>query len=300
MADSRRMQTEAGGVVNDADIERYELRPDRSSLGLSKPVSMWVRELACIVYSVVRTSNYCQPGMSSTHEHFLSVSRGGILYDAARLRKPDPGMFTRDYWRSRGLLEEFAGGRGAVSLLHAEEGDWVLRHYRRGGFAARVSNDRYLWTGANATRSFREWRLLSDLLQRGLPVPAPIAAYFERRGATYRADIITARLPSSRTLAQVIEAESLGVLEWRRIGQTIARFHAAGVHHADLNANNIMLAGGEIYLLDFDRGRIRARGRWEADVVARLKRSLDKVKAQKPHAHFTQDDWSSLLAGLSG
>jgi 3-deoxy-D-manno-octulosonic acid kinase len=236
--------------------------------------------------------------MSSTHEHFLAVPRGGILYDAARLRKPDAAMFTRDYWRSRGALEEFAGGRGTVSVLHAQDGDWVLRHYRRGGFAARISNDRYLWTGANATRSFREWRLLAALHQRGLPVPAPIAAYFERDGATYRADIITARLLHSRTLTEAIEATSLGPSVWQHIGKTIARFHTAGVHHADLNANNIMLADGEIYLIDFDRGRIRARGSWESDVVARLKRSLDKVKASKPQAHFTAEDWISLLAGL--
>jgi 3-deoxy-D-manno-octulosonic acid kinase len=259
---------------------------------------MWVRELACIVYSVVRTSNSYQPGMSSTHERFLSVPRGGILYDAARLRKPDAAMFTRDYWRSRGALEEFAGGRGTVSLLHAEEGDWVLRHYRRGGFAARVSADRYVWTGANATRSFREWRLLADLHRQGLPVPVPVAAYFERHGATYRADIITARLQNARTLTQVIEVESLPASVWQRIGATIARFHAAGVHHADLNANNIMLVESEIFLLDFDRGRMRARGPWEADVIARLRRSLDKKKSNNPRAHFNQDDWSALLAGV--
>jgi 3-deoxy-D-manno-octulosonic acid kinase len=236
--------------------------------------------------------------MSSTHERFLSVPRGGILYDAARLRKPDPAMFSRDYWRSRGALEEFAGGRGTVSFLHTQEGDWVLRHYRRGGFAARVSQDRYLWIGANATRSFREWRLLAELHRRGLPVPAPIAAFYARHGATYRADIITARLANSRTLAQVIETQSLPPAVWHRIGETIARFHAAGVHHADLNASNIMVEDSEIYLLDFDRGRMRARGRWEAEVVARLKRSLDKLKATKSQARFTQDDWSALLAGL--
>jgi 3-deoxy-D-manno-octulosonic acid kinase len=260
---------------------------------------MWVRELACIVYSVVRTSNYYRPGMSSTHERFLSVPCGGILYDAARLRKPQAEMFGRDYWRSRGALEEFAGGRGTVSLLHAQEGDWILRHYRRGGLIARVSNDRYVWTGANATRSFREWRLLAKMQQHGLPVPAPIAAYFERRGATYRADIITARLPNSRTLAEAIEAEALASSVWQRVGETIARFHAAGVHHADLNANNIMLVGSEVYLLDFDRGRMRARGSWERDVVARLKRSLDKVKLKQPNTHFTPNEWSALLAGLS-
>lgn len=232
-------------------------------------------------------------------ERFLPVSRGGILYDGARLRKPESAMFSRDFWSARGSLEEFVGGRGTVSMLHTAEGDWVLRHFRRGGFAARISADRYLWTGANTTRSFREWRLLAELLHRGLPVPAPIAAYYERTGATYRADIITARLPGARTLASAIETQPLTAASWSQIGATIQRFHSVGVHHADLNANNIMLVGDEVYLLDFDRGQLRARGAWEAQVIARLKRSLDKLKANRANVCFTEDDWRSLVNALS-
>jgi 3-deoxy-D-manno-octulosonic acid kinase len=231
-------------------------------------------------------------------EQYLPVPRGGILYDAARLRKPDAAMFTREYWQARNSLEEFAGGRGTVSVLRTTEGDWILRHYRRGGLAAHVSRDLYVWTGANATRSFREWRLLAELQRQGLPVPAPIGAFYERHGATYRADIITERLQDARTLASAIEAQPIDATAWQRIGRTIRRFHAAGVHHADLNAHNIMLVGDEVYLLDFDRGRIRARGAWEADVVARLKRSLGKVKTQRPNAHFTDADWQTLVDAM--
>jgi 3-deoxy-D-manno-octulosonic acid kinase len=232
------------------------------------------------------------------NEHFASFPRGGILYDATRLRKPEAALFGREYWKARGLLEEFAGGRGSVSVLHAAEGDWILRHYRRGGLVARMSGDRYVWTGANATRSFREWRLLAELRRRSLPVPAPIAACYERSGATYTADIITARLIDARTLAQAIETQALGSAMWAQVGRTIARFHANGVHHADLNANNIMLAGEDIYLLDFDRGRIRARGGWEANVIARLKRSLDKLKVKQPGVHFAAAEWHALTQAL--
>ena len=43
-----------------------------------------------------------------------------------------------------------------------------------------------------------------------------------------------------------------------------------GVHHADLNALNILLADeGAVHVLDLDRGRIRARGAWENKVPAR-------------------------------
>lgn len=237
--------------------------------------------------------------MSSIVERFQPVPRGGILYDAARLRKPQPALFTREYWAARGALEEFAGGRGSVCALRAEEGDWILRHYRRGGFAARISRDRYLWTGANRTRAFREWRLPARLRAMGLPVPPPVAARFERAGLWYRADLITVRLPGARTLAKIIEERALDLQTWQRIGRTIARFHAAGVHHADLNANNIMLAGEDVYLLDFDRGRVRARGRWEQAVIARLRRSLEKLRAKHSSLHFGEEEWTALLTGLS-
>jgi 3-deoxy-D-manno-octulosonic acid kinase len=232
-------------------------------------------------------------------ERFLAISRGGILYDAARLRKAGAEIFTRDYWEARDALEEFSGGRGSVCVLRAEKGDWILRQYRRGGFAARISTDRYLWTGANATRSFREWRLLAQLHDLGLPVPPPVAARYVRDGLLYRADIITVRLPDARTLADSVRERALDPQAWRRIGLTIARFHAVGVHHADLNANNIMLAGEEVYLIDFDRGRIRARGNWEAQVIARLRRSLDKLKARDPRLNFDEPEWRTLMAGVA-
>lgn len=238
--------------------------------------------------------------MPEVREQFLPTPRGGILYDGARLRKPEAALFTRDYWVARGALAELAGGRGSVWVLRTDTGDdWILRHYRRGGFAARVSDDRYVWMGAAATRSFREWRLLADLHRRGLPVPAPVAARFERQGLSYRADIMTVRLPHARTLAAAIEAGPLDAATWQQTGRTIARFHAAGVHHADLNANNIVLADGAVYVLDFDRGRVRARGAWETAVLARLKRSLQKLAARKPHVSFGEREWQLLLQGAS-
>ena len=238
-----------------------------------------------------------QPGMS-IREQFLAVPGGGIVYDAVRLRKPDAAMFRREYWHDRGALDDFAGGRGSVSVLHSQEGDWILRHYRRGGFAARVSADRYVWMGEDATRSFREWRLLAQLHGEGLPVPAPIAANYERSTVTYRANIITARLENTRTLATTIASEALSAQRWQLIGRTIARFHSKGVHHADLNANNILLRGDEVFVLDFDRGRIRPRGAWEGEVLARLQRSLLKISRMQTGVHYSDGDWRALLAGV--
>jgi 3-deoxy-D-manno-octulosonic acid kinase len=73
------------------------------------------------------------------------------------------------------------------------------------------------------------------------------------------------------------------------------------VHHADLNANNILLGGSEtnVYLLDFDRGRIEARGPWEQVVIARLRRSLEKIKGQRADVRFGDEQWQWLVAAAN-
>jgi 3-deoxy-D-manno-octulosonic acid kinase len=238
--------------------------------------------------------------MSAIVEQSLALPGGGILYDASRLRKSPGPLFSREHWRAQGALKEVAGGRGSVCFLSTPEGSWVWRHYRRGGFVARMVADAYLWLGAARTRSFAEWRLLARLRAMSLPVPAPIAAGYWRKGLTYRADIITEELPNARTLAVAMSAAELPAEQWRNVGRTIAAFHRQGVQHADLNAHNILLCGGagEVYLIDFDRGRIRARGTWEQSVFARLQRSLEKISARRG-AKFGSEEWGWLMDGVT-
>ena len=64
-----------------------------------------------------------------------------------------------------------SGGRGAAWFVDGPFGGAVLRHYLRGGLAARISRDRHLWRGADRMRSFAEFRLL-----RALPAQVPGAA----------------------------------------------------------------------------------------------------------------------------
>jgi 3-deoxy-D-manno-octulosonic acid kinase len=208
-------------------------------------------------------------------------------------------VFDPAHWQAQGALETMSGGRGTVAFVRASPDQrWVLRHYRRGGLMTRVSGDLYLWTGADRTRSFREWRLLRQLRAWGLPVPTPVAARYRRAGLVYRADLITAELPVRRTLTQALQQASLPNETWRAIGQCVGSLHARGVQHADLNAHNLLVGvSNDIYVLDFDRGRIRARGAWERAVLARLQRSLRKVTADLPAERFSQAHWRALLDG---
>jgi 3-deoxy-D-manno-octulosonic acid kinase len=237
--------------------------------------------------------------MCPIDECFLTLPHGGILYDAARVRHPGLQLFQPAYWSGRRALEEVPGGRQSVYFLRAESERWVLRHYRRGGWAAALSKDRYLWLGPERTRCLREWRLLAELRRRGLPVPAPVAACYLRSRLAYRADLITLALPPSRTLADAITGAMLDASQWRAIGATLARFHAQGVRHADLNAHNVLLTQDAVYVLDFDRGRLQVRGAWEQAVLARLRRSLQKIQGQRPQVSFGEREWRWLLDGVA-
>jgi len=233
-------------------------------------------------------------------EEALARGAGGaMLYDASCLHHPDTSVFDPSHWQAQGALETSRGGRGTVAFVRASQDQrWVLRHYRRGGLIAHLADDLYVWTGADRTRAFKEWRLLRQLRAWGLPVPAPVAARYQRAGLCYRADLLTAELPVRRTLTQALQQAPLPLEAWQAIGRCVGSLHARGVQHADLNAHNLLVgATNDIYVLDFDRGRIRPRGAWERSVLARLRRSLLKVTADLPAGRFDDAHWRALLSG---
>ena len=232
----------------------------------------------------------------------IATATGVMLADPdgignARLGASE-ALFDPKFWQSRGELAAVSGGRGSAWFVGSAANPGVLRHYRRGGFIARISEDRYWWSGEERVRSFAEWRLLLKLAQRGLSVPKPVAAFYRRDGLTYRCDLITERIAHTQSLSAVLGAGPLAESSWRAIGVAIARLHREGVDHADLNAHNILLGpGGRVSIVDFDRGRVREPGAWTARNLERLKRSLEKISATLPPERFALAHWNELLAG---
>ena len=227
-----------------------------------------------------------------------ALARGAMLYDASRVSNLTLEWFTPRYWQSRGTLEGSANGRGAAYFLAADGRRYVLRHYRRGGLAARLSADHYAFLGEESTRPFAEWQLTYSLHRAGLPVPAPIAARYQRAaGVSYTGDLITERLMTVGSLAECLRIGGLSILTWISIGRCIRRFHDLGVCHADLNANNILLSEEQVYLIDFDRAQLRRPGLWRDANLVRLRRSLEKVTWALPSERFGEADWHGLLDG---
>ncbi len=173
--------------------------------------------------------------------------------------------------------------------------DYVLRHYYRGGMAAKVSKDRFFYLGLSSSRSFAEFTLLQKMRDLELPVPTPVAARIVKEGLFYSADIIMEKIPALDLVA-ILKQQALAKPIWQRVGKTIAQFHSNGIDHKDLNAHNIMLKDKEVFLIDFDRCQQRSpNSTWQKSNLARLKRSFEKEKDLHQGFHFEQQNWFDLL-----
>lgn len=206
-----------------------------------------------------------------------------------------------DFWGGR-ARPVATGGRGGAWFLDTEQGAMVLRHYRRGGLVARLSRSSYFFTGFRRCRSVAEFRLLRQLAERELPVPVPVAALARRQGwLGYRAAILLLRIPAAEPLpaVQTLDDEPL----WRAVGQMLRRFHDNGLDHVDLNCDNILVAEGKPWLIDFDRCRLRtsqaADAPWKKRNLSRLQRSIAKRCQQLSTARRTQL-WQLLCEGYAG
>jgi 3-deoxy-D-manno-octulosonic-acid transferase len=232
----------------------------------------------------------------------IATATGAMLSDPTCLgnapRDAEESLFDPQFWRARGELIAATGGRGSAWYIGSGARHWVLRHYRRGGWIARLSLDRYVWTGEARVRAFAEWRLLDALTRLRLPVPKPVAARYQRTGRAYRCDLITQRIADAKPLSAALALEALGERQWRAVGAAIAQLHRAGVDHADLNAHNILIgANGAVSVIDFDRGRLRAQGAWTSRNLRRLRRSLAKVSRELPRDRYRAQSWDWFMEG---
>ncbi|MEH6357123.1 MAG: 3-deoxy-D-manno-octulosonic acid kinase [Marinobacter sp.] len=205
--------------------------------------------------------------------------------------------FDPAYWGERAQLVG-SGGRGGAWFLHDSGDDHVLREYRRGGLASRVSRCTYAFAGEGNVRSIMEFRMLMRLSAQGFPVPRPVAAYYRKLPALrYQAAIIVERIADAIPLADLVETRSDA--DWCRLGRLVRRFHDAGVRHADLNCFNVLVRGGEFFLIDFDKGCIMpAQGTdgWKSGNLKRFARSIKKIAGEQA----LNDVWSLFEDGYNG
>jgi 3-deoxy-D-manno-octulosonic acid kinase len=227
----------------------------------------------------------------------LILGSRAIVYDANRIPQPGPSLFDPGYWSQLGAVVGNAIGRGNALMLETPFGPAVLRRYQRGGMAAKLSRDRYIFCGFSRSRPVLEAGILTRLYAQGLPVPEVLAAMCERHGLYYSGALVTARIPGAKPLAECLPGRSGNDSLWTETGRCLRRFHRAGVYHADLNARNILVDNsGKVWLVDFDRARfMNPDSRRLRQNLARLLRSLHKQGTVK-NAEL-ETGWRNLMAG---
>ena len=229
---------------------------------------------------------YALPRVAESAEE--AIAAAGSLYDYARTH-PD--------------RQTLPSGRGPIFRVPSAPGDWVVRHYRRGGWM-RWLGDRYLRVGR--PRPLAELETSVHVRSRGVPTPEVLAAVVYPGGPFYRGDLVTAYIPESYDLATLLfgpsplEGDERNVA-WAEAGRLLRWLYSLGVIHRDLNLGNVLLERcirpPRPYVLDLDRCTTvdhvgpDARRR----MLRRFRRSVDKVseRARRP---VTREEWHAFQA----
>ncbi len=215
--------------------------------------------------------------------------------------------FEPAFWHSNDLVVGQSSGRNTTWFVRptgqqfdsmTSESDWVLRHYYRGGLVAKVTRDKFLYTGLKKTRPYKELSLLEKMRQLALPVPKTIGARVRRQGIGYTADLLMEKIIAN-DLVKLLSEGKLCAETWQVIGKTIGKFHQHGIYHADLNSHNIMLdADNKVWLIDFDQCKQQPpASQWWISNLQRLKRSFEKEKTLNQNNSYDEKGWQHLLTG---
>lgn len=209
-------------------------------------------------------------------------------------------IFSPEYWKAKHAISGVAQGRGATYFIQPNSNNhWVLRHYYRGGLIGKLNRDSYIFTGIEKTRAYREFHLLYQLHEKGLPVPMPVAYRVIKKGICYHADLLSQRIENAQDLVGMLTKQAITSDLWHKIGAVIKTFHDNNVYHHDLNAHNILIDDQEkIWIIDFDQGEIREKTQtWKNTNLARLERSFIKEKNKLAVFCWEDKNWQQLLKG---
>lgn len=228
----------------------------------------------------------------------VRLDKRWVLFNPSLMLEPRLDYFDCQLLEQQGLVRGRATGRGDTCFYDVGDSRWALRHYLRGGLVAKLLKDKYFGLRISRTRAWKEWTLLQQMVDKGLPVPVPVAASVIKKGLFYQADLVTEYIHHTKTLADILEAEVLDKVIWENIGVCIHRFHQQSVYHSDLNAKNILINNeNKIFLIDFDQCGFRQGEGWKQKNLERLKRSLNKFTSNTQIFNFSEENWQQLMIG---
>ncbi|WP_122054474.1 3-deoxy-D-manno-octulosonic acid kinase [Vibrio sp. Evd11] len=225
----------------------------------------------------------------------LNFDNQVIWFDES-LISPDQAKhaFDAEYWQQQNKIIGSATGRGTTWFVELDTIQAALRHYRRGGLFGKLVEDSYLYFGDEKTRSYQEFELLKVLQTSGVNVPKPIAARVVKSGVTYKADLLSEKIPNAQDLVAILRDKALPKEMYQKIGAEIRKMHEAKVNHTDLNIHNILIDDRyKVWIIDFDKCYIQNGDKWKKGNWDRLKRSFLK-EVTRTKINWNEDDWYSL------
>jgi hypothetical protein len=195
------------------------------------------------------------------------------------------------------------GRKPHLSVPIADGKRMVLRQYAHGGLLRAVTRNAYLF----GTRSFRELTFTEEVRSCGIPTIQPIGAIHHfALMPFYRAYLLTLEIPGAMDFVRYFQEvgpnpspERLAVKRkvLRSAALLLRQFHHAGFFHGDLQLKNILVAGDQPLLIDFDRSyrkpALSVRERMKN--LLRLNRSAEKWKRMGLPITRT-DRWRFFLA----
>ena len=195
-------------------------------------------------------------------------------------------------------------GRTLHPSIPLEDGKrMVLRQYSHGGLLRTITGNLYFF----GARSFRELALTEEIRSCGISTISPIGAIHHRIFFLfYKAYFLSLEVPTAIDLIQYFQEMRTrptreNLLSKRKtirsVGLLIRQFHQAGFFHGDLQLKNILIAGDQLLLIDFDRSYRKQSLSLQEKMrnLLRLNRSVEKwIQQGLP---LTQTDrWRSFLA----
>jgi 3-deoxy-D-manno-octulosonic acid kinase len=202
--------------------------------------------------------------------------------------------FDAEYWQQKNKIIGSATGRGTTWFVELDTIQAALRHYRRGGLFGKLVEDSYLYFGDEKTRSYQEFELLKVLQRSGVNVPKPIAARVVKGGVTYKADLLSEKIPNAQDLVAILREKPLPKEMYQKIGAEIRKMHEAQVNHTDLNIHNILIDDQDrVWIIDFDKCYQQPGDNWKQGNWDRLKRSFEK-EVEKRNIKWRSESFSYL------
>ena len=172
------------------------------------------------------------------------------------------------------------------SILLGDGKRMVLRQYSHGGLLRTITGNLYFF----GARSFQELTLTEEIRSCGIStIPSVGAIHHRIFFPFYQAYFLSLEVPRALDLIQYFKERvappsrenlSLKLKTIRSAGLLIRQFHQAGFFHGDLQLKNILVAGDQLLLIDFDRSYRKPNLSIHKKLknLFRLNRSVEKWK----------------------